>query len=172
MEIVILMAPTSIIFTSQEDNANYSPLKCALPNTTLSRGEWVDPNGMPLSCNPDPLHCNKSNNSASISLYRPNHNITFTEVVPKNNFYKCCLPSSSSGTSTNKITVNINIFSKLYLILLLYTVICYQSTVEHVQIIVHNIVELPSDMTVVPQQYTVQCILSGIKKTFQVVLCI
>ena len=94
-----------------KDHANYSPLKCALPNTTLSGGEWVDPNGNILTCNTNPLHCNKTNNSASISLYRPNDSVPFTEAVPNNNFYKCCLPTCCSDPNTNMITVNI--FSKL-----------------------------------------------------------
>ena len=100
-----------------KDDANYSPLKCALPNTTLSGGEWVDPNGNPLSCNTNPLHCDKTTNPASISLYRPNGGITFNEADgnDNNNTFKCCLPSSCSDPTTNIITVNI--FSKLYLIL-------------------------------------------------------
>ena len=105
-----------------KDNANYSPLKCALPNTTLSGGEWVDPKGNPLSCNTNPLHCNKTTDPASISLYRP-IGVIFTESVPNNNFYKCCLPTNCSNPTTNMITVNI--FCKLYLIVLLYIVICY-----------------------------------------------
>ena len=97
-----------------KDHVNYSPLKCALPNTTSSGGDWVDPNG-------NPLPCNKTTSPASISLYRPNGSITFTETFPNNNFYKCCLPTSCSDSSncsdptTNIITVNI--FNKLYLIL-------------------------------------------------------
>ena len=106
-----------------KDHANYSSLKCTLPNTTLSGGEWVDPNGNPLSCNTNPLHCNKTTDPASISLYRPNGGTTFTETVPNNNFYKCCLPTSCSDHTTNMITVNI--FCKLHFIVLVHTVICY-----------------------------------------------
>ena len=100
-----------------KDNANYSPLKCALPNTTLSGGEWVDPNGNLLSCNTNPLHCDKTTNPASISLYRSNGGILFTEADgnDNNNTFKCCLPTSCSDPTTNIVTVNI--FSKLYLIL-------------------------------------------------------
>ena len=100
-----------------KDNANYSPLKCALPNITLSGGEWVSPNGTALSCNTNPLHCNKTTNPASISLYRPNGGILFNELDgnDNNNAFKCYLPSSCSDPTTNIITVNI--FSKLYLIL-------------------------------------------------------
>ena len=106
-----------------KDYDNYSSLKCALPNTTLSGGEWVDPNGNPLSSNTNPLHCNKTINPASISLYRPNGGITFVEAVPNNNFYKCCLPTSCFDPTTNMI--NVNIFCKLYFIVLVHTVICY-----------------------------------------------
>ena len=102
---------------------NYSPLKCALPNTTLSGGEWVDPNGDTLSCNTNPLHCDKTYNPASIILYRPNGGITFAEAVPHKNYYKCCLPTNCSDPTTNMITVNI--FCKLYFIVLVHIVICY-----------------------------------------------
>ena len=132
-----------------KDHANYSPLKCALPNTTLSDWQWVDPNGNPLSCNTNPLYCDKTTNPASISLYRPNGRTTFTEAVPNNNpnnkFYKCCLHTNCSDPTTNMITVNI--YSKLYFIVLVHTVTCYWSTVVHVEIIAHNVIELPSDMT-------------------------
>ena len=96
----------------------------------MSGGEWVDPNGNPLSCNTNPLHCDKTTKPASISLYRPNGGITFneagvtfTESLPNNNFYKCCLPTSCSDPTTNMITVNI--FCKLYFIVIVYIVICY-----------------------------------------------
>ena len=106
-----------------KDHANYSSLRCTLPNTTLSGGEWVDPNGNPVSCNTSPLHCDKITNPTSISLYRPNGGITFIESVLNNNFYKCCLPSNCSNPTTNIITVNI--FCKIYSIVLVHTVICY-----------------------------------------------
>ena len=67
-----------------KDHTNYSFLKCALPNTTLSGGEWVNPNGNPLNCNTNPLHCNKTNNPASINLYRPDGGIRLIEAVPNN----------------------------------------------------------------------------------------
>ena len=97
-----------------KDHVNYSPLKCALLNTTLSGGEWVDPNGR---CNNNPLHCDKTTNPASISQYRLNGGITFEEAngSDNNNTFKCCLHSSCSDLTTNIITVNI--FSKLYLVL-------------------------------------------------------
>ena len=97
-----------------------SKLQCVLPNSTLSRGQWINPNGQPVNCNTnnktDPLRCIVSNSPASISLYKPSGQ-EFREFVSddNNNIYKCCLPSKCSDPTTNIIIVNI--FSKLYLIL-------------------------------------------------------
>ena len=110
-----------------------SHLQCVLPNSTLSGGEWVYPNGQPVNCNSnndsDPLHCTISNNPTSITVYRPSGNQQFYEVSISGSqsiggdMFKCCLPSSCSDPTTNIITVHI--FSKLYLIVLVHIVICY-----------------------------------------------
>ena len=110
-----------------------SYLLCVLPNSTLSGGEWVYPNGQPVNCNSnsdsDPLRCIESNNPANITVYRPSGNQQFYEVSISGSqsiggdMFKCCLPSSCSDPTTNIITVHI--FSKLYLIVLVHTVICY-----------------------------------------------
>ena len=107
-------------------HTNYSPLQCVLPNYVLSGGEWVYPNGQPVNCNNnnnnDPLHCIESNNTANITVYRPGeHHFPYSQT--DGNEFKCCLPSSCSDPTTNIITVHI--FSKLYLIVLVHTVICY-----------------------------------------------
>ena len=105
-----------------------SHLQCVLPNSTLSGGEWINPNGEPVNCNTnndnDPLRCIVSNNPANITVYRPSGQI-FNEFdgSDNNNTFKCCLPTNCSDPTTNVITVNI--FSKLYLIVLVHTVICY-----------------------------------------------
>ena len=105
---------------------NYSPLQCVLPDSTLSGGQWVYPNGQPVNCNinnnNDPLRCIESNDPANITVYRPNGQ-GFHESQIGGNKFKCCLPSSCSDPTTNIITVHI--FSKLYLIVLVHTVICY-----------------------------------------------
>ena len=108
---------------------NYiSHLQCVLPDSNLSGGEWVNPNGQPVNCNSnnnnDPLSCTKSNNPANITVYRPVGQ-KFDEYKPgeNDNEFKCCLPSSCSDLNTNIITVNI--FSTLYLIVLVHTLICY-----------------------------------------------
>ena len=102
-----------------------SHLQCVLPNSTLSGGEWVNPNGQPVNCsnsnNNDPLLCDVSNTPANITVYRPNAN-NFYESDFGGNEFKCCLPSNCSDPTTNIITVHI--FSKLYLIVLVHIVIC------------------------------------------------
>ena len=109
-------------------HTNYSPLQCVLPNSTLSGGEWVNPNGQYVNCSRnntnDPFRCIESNNSANITVYRPNGQ-TFNEYnsYENDNEFKCCLPSNCSDLTTNIIAVNI--FSKLYLIVLVHTLICY-----------------------------------------------
>ena len=101
---------------------NYSPLQCVLPNSNLSGGQWVNPNGQPVNCsnsiNNDPLLCDVSNTPANITIYRPGAD-NFHESDFGGNNFKCCLPSSCSDPITNIITVHI--FSKLYLIVLVHT---------------------------------------------------
>ena len=107
---------------------NYSPLQCVLPDSTLSGGEWVNPNGQSVNCNSnnnnDPLNCIESNNPANITVYRPDGQ-DFNEYKSNenDNKFKCCLPSSCSDPTTKIITVHI--FSKLYFIVLVHTLICY-----------------------------------------------
>ena len=61
-----------------------SHLQCVLPNSTLSGGEWIYPNGQSVNCNSnsdsDPLRCIVSNNSANITVYRPSGNQQLYEV--------------------------------------------------------------------------------------------
>ena len=124
------------IYITPGKNAYISPLQCVLPYSTLSGGQWVYPNGQSVNCNinnnNDPLRCIESNNPANITVYRPGppNEQPFYENVNEHsqakiggNKYKCCLPTSCSDPTTNIITVHI--FSKLYLIVLVKTVICY-----------------------------------------------
>ena len=68
-----------------------------LSNSTLSGGEWVNPNGQHVNCtnsiNNDPLLCDVSNTSANITVYRPGAD-NFHESAFGGNEFKCCLPSS------------------------------------------------------------------------------
>ena len=62
-----------------------SHLECVLPNSTLSGGEWVNPNGQPVNCgsstNNNPLRCIKSNTPSNITVYRPNGDMNPILVV-------------------------------------------------------------------------------------------
>ena len=123
------------IYITPENNQYMSNLQCVLPNSILSGGEWIYPNGQPVNCNTtsnsDPLRCIESN-PANITVYRPdeqefiesfNPNRPYTIDNIGGNEFKCCLPSNCSDPTTNIITVHI--FSKLYLIVLVHTLICY-----------------------------------------------
>ena len=114
------------IYITPDTSYYISHLQCVLPNSNLSGGEWVNPNGQPVNCGSstrtNPLHCIESNTPANITVYRPDGD-TFHESDFGGNKFKCCLPSNCSDPTSNIITVHI--FSKLYFIVLVHTVICY-----------------------------------------------
>ena len=114
------------IYITPDISPYISHLQCVLPDSTLFGGEWVNPYGQSVNCNSsnnnDPLRCIESNNPANITVYRPDGQ-DFHEFQIGGNNFKCCLPSSCSDPTTNIITVHI--FSKLYLIVLVHTLICY-----------------------------------------------
>ena len=150
------------IYITPDGSLYISHLQCVLPDSTLSGGEWVNPNGQPVNCGysnrTNPLRCDISNTPSNITVYRPAAD-NFHESDFGGDMFKCCLPNSCSDPTTNIITVHI--FSKLYLIVLVHTVICYRSTIGHVEIINFSVVELPSNITVVPQHYKLQCVYTG-----------
>ena len=111
------------IYISPGLSSYMSHLQCVLPNSILSGGEWVYPNGQPVNCNSnsdnDPLRCIVSNNPANITVYRPDGQDFYELSISGSqsiggDMFKCCLPSNCSDPTTNIITVHI--FSKLYLI--------------------------------------------------------
>ena len=84
------------IYITPGINEYMSHLQCVLPNSTLSGGEWVNPDGQPVNYSnnkiKNPLRCNGFNNPANITVYRPNEQI-FNEFDgnDNNNTFKCCL---------------------------------------------------------------------------------
>ena len=122
-------------------------LHCSLPNSTLSTGQWIRPDGNDEDCNSGGLRCNITNSPATLSLYRTG-SVAF-------GLYTCCLPTSCSDQSSSNITVNI--FGKLHISL--YTLSCY-CKLGWTEITQFRF-ELLSDMTVVPQQYTLHCVNTG-----------
>lgn len=87
-------------------------LKCALPYSTLSGGEWSEsktgPGGGSIDCNKnsnsDPLRCSNTTTPASLSLYKPTGQ-SFSKS--KDQLYKCCLPTSCSNPDSSVITAHI-----------------------------------------------------------------
>ena len=97
-------------FYDNDIKGDTNSIKCILPNSILSGGEWVTPgpSGSSINCNinTDPLHCNIVSSPAAISLYRPREN----PQTIVDGWYKCCLPTDCSDSNTNIIFANI--FSK------------------------------------------------------------
>uniref|UniRef100_A0A1X7T585 Fibronectin type-III domain-containing protein n=1 Tax=Amphimedon queenslandica TaxID=400682 RepID=A0A1X7T585_AMPQE len=113
-------------------------IMCVLSDTTLSDGEWVNVNsGSSVDCSSstDPLRCNEvSSPNANISLYIDGG------ITPSNDgWYKCCLPTNCSDPNTSIIFANIFRWVQIETIM----------------------VDLPSDITVLPQTYTLHAIKIG-----------
>ena len=137
-----------------DDDIRPEQLICSLPSTTLTGGEWVAPSGSSVDCNTDPLRCIvESAPNATISLYIPSGQ----GISPSDDgWYKCCLPTSCLDPSTNIIFANI--FSKCFS--LIDTSTKYAPLAEWGQI-EDTTVDLPSDVTVLPQTYTLHAIKIG-----------
>uniref|UniRef100_A0A1X7T290 Fibronectin type-III domain-containing protein n=1 Tax=Amphimedon queenslandica TaxID=400682 RepID=A0A1X7T290_AMPQE len=114
-------------------------LECGLPGATLNGGQWIGPNGV--------VPCDGGNNSnvqcttgpgASLSVFINPAN-GYLEA-PGDGWYKCCLPTDCSDPNTTIIFANIFSFA---------------------QTISFFIADLPSDMTVYPQEYKLNCIKIG-----------
>uniref|UniRef100_A0A1X7VVC4 Fibronectin type-III domain-containing protein n=1 Tax=Amphimedon queenslandica TaxID=400682 RepID=A0A1X7VVC4_AMPQE len=112
-------------------------IMCVLPGSTLNGGKWVTPSGSSVNCSTDPLHCNEvSSPNATISLYIP---IGQSLLPSDDGWYKCCLPTDCSDPNTNIIFANIFRWAQIEPIT----------------------VDLPSDITVLPQTYTLHAIKIG-----------
>ena len=125
-----------------------------LPGTTLNGGGWVAPSESSVDCSTDHLRCTEvSSPNATISLYIPTgQGIESTD----DGWYKCCLPTSCSDPNTSIIFANI--FSKYFLF---YKApgtglfIAGWVQIEGVS------ADLPSDITVLPQTYTLHAVKIG-----------
>uniref|UniRef100_A0A1X7VGR8 Fibronectin type-III domain-containing protein n=1 Tax=Amphimedon queenslandica TaxID=400682 RepID=A0A1X7VGR8_AMPQE len=113
-------------------------ISCVLPGTSLTTGQWVrvaDPDD-PVDCNSnsdsDPFRCtNVTSPNATINLY-------LAQGLPaaQEGWYKCCLPTDCSDPNTNIIFANIFRFAEIESF---------------------TVADLPSDMTVYPQEYKLNC---------------
>ena len=95
-----------------------SHLQCVLPNSTLSGGEWVYPNGQPVNCNNstrnNPLRCIKSNTLSNITVYRPDGDNFHESDLPIPDYNK---PLATRSLFTFTVTwygeeINSGIFSQ------------------------------------------------------------
>uniref|UniRef100_A0A1X7T185 Fibronectin type-III domain-containing protein n=1 Tax=Amphimedon queenslandica TaxID=400682 RepID=A0A1X7T185_AMPQE len=113
-----------------------TPLECGLPGATLNGGQWIGPNGA--------VPCDGGNNAnvqcttgpgTNLSVHIPTTNTDYLGA-PGDGWYKCCLPTNCSDPNTNIIFANIFRFA---------------------QIESFTAADLPSDMTVYPQEYKLDC---------------
>uniref|UniRef100_A0A1X7TCI4 Uncharacterized protein n=1 Tax=Amphimedon queenslandica TaxID=400682 RepID=A0A1X7TCI4_AMPQE len=130
--------PNGSYFWDSSVNAANEAISCVLPGTSLTTGQWVrvaDPDD-PVDCSSnsgsDPFRCtNVTSSDATLNLYLAQGLTTTTE-----GWYKCCLPTDCSDPNTNIIFANIFRF---------------------VEIESFTVADLPSDMTVYPQEYKLNC---------------
>uniref|UniRef100_A0A1X7SR65 Fibronectin type-III domain-containing protein n=1 Tax=Amphimedon queenslandica TaxID=400682 RepID=A0A1X7SR65_AMPQE len=112
-----------------------TPLECVLPGATLNGGQWIGPNGV-VPCdggNNQNVQCTTgSGANLSVHINPP----SFLQSSAGDGWYKCCLPTDCSDPSTNIIFANIFSFA---------------------QIESFAVADLPSDMTVYPQEYKLNC---------------
>uniref|UniRef100_A0A1X7SUD3 Sushi domain-containing protein n=1 Tax=Amphimedon queenslandica TaxID=400682 RepID=A0A1X7SUD3_AMPQE len=129
-------------FWDNSVNAANEAISCVLPylpGTSLTTGQWVrvaDPDDDPVDCNSnnasDPFRCTSvTSPNATLNLY-------LAQGLPaaQEGWYKCCLPTDCSDPSTNIIFANIFRFAEIESF---------------------TIADLPSDMTVYPQEYKLNC---------------
>uniref|UniRef100_A0A1X7T0T7 Fibronectin type-III domain-containing protein n=1 Tax=Amphimedon queenslandica TaxID=400682 RepID=A0A1X7T0T7_AMPQE len=132
-----------------DSSVNYVPNKaisCVLPGTSLTTGQWVrvaDPDDDPVDCNSnnasDPFRCTSVTSPvANVSLYLAQGLSAALE-----GWYKCCLPTDCSTPGTNIIFANIFRFAEIESF---------------------TVADLPSDMTVYPQEYKLNCIKIGFNR--------
>ena len=128
-------------------------IQCVLAGTTLNGGEWVTNNGSSVDCSTDPLRCNVVSSPDTTVVLYINGDIELFD----DGWYKCCLPTDCSNSNTNIIFANI--YSKMFILLIRQIVYCI-TTVVLAQ--VEDIsVFLPSNVTVLPQTYTLHAVKIG-----------
>uniref|UniRef100_A0A1X7T1A2 Fibronectin type-III domain-containing protein n=1 Tax=Amphimedon queenslandica TaxID=400682 RepID=A0A1X7T1A2_AMPQE len=130
--------PNGSYFWDSSVNAANEAISCVLPGTSLTTGQWVrvaDPDD-PVDCNSnnasDPFYCtNVTSPNATLNLY-----LAWSLPGAQEGWYKCCLPTDCSDPNTYIIFANIFRFA---------------------QIESFTVADLPSDMTVYPQEYKLNC---------------
>ena len=105
-------------FRSTDIHYGENKLICSYPNSSITTGEWLAPDGS-LICNnqyrnDDLYRCNVDSFSkgSSISLWTIRRFLRMK--IPLDGVYSCCLPSNCSDPSTSIITANI--FSETFML--------------------------------------------------------
>uniref|UniRef100_A0A1X7V4D5 Fibronectin n=1 Tax=Amphimedon queenslandica TaxID=400682 RepID=A0A1X7V4D5_AMPQE len=130
--------------TSPEDVYEHSsirptPIECGLPGATLNGGRWIGPSGA-IPCGIgyiQNVQCT-TGSGANLSVFINPANGFLR--APGDGWYKCCLPTDCSDPNANIIFANI---------------------FRYAQIESFTVADLPSDMTVYPQEYKLNCIKIG-----------
>lgn len=141
--------PNGSYFFDLDIKGEGNSIACEFPNSTLNGGEWITPSGSSVNCNNDPLRCSVISSPPTLSLY-----ISTAIMSSDDGIYKCCLPTVCSDPNTNIVTANI--FSKHFFSIVMHNVV----SIGYVQI-PSLTVDLPTDMTVFPQEFTLHCIKTG-----------
>ena len=139
--------PNGSYFAPNELDVN--PIHCghdaALDGT--NDGGWILPSDASCNSTTSPFQCTvATNNPANITLLRVGLFSAAAELV-----YKCCLPNDCDNGSTDIIIANI--YGKL-----LSDVTSYYFCIGQI-FIVANTFDPPSDITAIPQSYTVHCVI-------------
>uniref|UniRef100_A0A1X7T6E6 Fibronectin type-III domain-containing protein n=1 Tax=Amphimedon queenslandica TaxID=400682 RepID=A0A1X7T6E6_AMPQE len=115
-----------------DSSIRLTPLECGLSNETLNGGQWIGPNGVvPCPGNNLNLFCTVGS-GAKLGVY-----INNGYLQPLGDgWYKCCLPTDCLDPNTNIMLANIFIFAEIESF---------------------TVADLPSDMTVYPQEYKLNC---------------
>ena len=120
------------------------PLICG--HSDAGGGQWLYPDGTTCTSTRSPIRCTHDGNAIElkrVATFGTNHELRYT----------CCLPHSCNNANTDMITANI--YCKSFKII----VISYLLLVNI--FIIDITVELPLDVTAIPQQYKINCIIAG-----------
>uniref|UniRef100_A0A1X7T6Q6 Fibronectin n=1 Tax=Amphimedon queenslandica TaxID=400682 RepID=A0A1X7T6Q6_AMPQE len=116
------------------------PLECGLPGANFDDGQWIGPDGVvPCPGSKQNVQCTPGSSGASLSV----ETTAYLQSSAGDGWYKCCLPTNCSDPNTKIIFANIFNFA---------------------QIKSFTVADLPSDMTVYPQKYKLNCIKIGFNR--------
>ena len=126
-------------------------------DAALNDGEWILPSGDPCNSITSPIQCNDvtASGPTNITLQRIASFRRSMELV-----YKCCLPNDCDNGFTDSIIAYI--YCKLNSVMIWLSFTDYYLHVASIYIIENTFdPRAPSDITAIPQSYTVHCVIVG-----------